>query len=65
MPQVLVKPESLRETSGLVHCPICTHTVEVQVLLGRRYQMVKPDQKCPRCASCLDAGVVLGQQRAA
>jgi len=47
------------ETTGLVHCPICTHQVEARVLVGKKRPWVKPGQRCPRCGSSLDAGWVL------
>lgn len=53
------------ETSGAVHCPICTHTVEARVVMSRKRSQVKPGQKCPRCSSSLDAAYVLGFGRAA
>ena len=53
------------ESKGYVHCPICTHTVEAQVVSTRRHVMVKPGQKCPRCSSTLDAAYVLRLDRAA
>ena len=48
-----------------VYCPICTRAVEAEVVLGRRSAVVRPGQKCPRCSSSLDAGVVLRLQEAA
>ena len=53
------------EYSGSVHCPICTHTVQATVQTHGRSVRVKPGQKCPRCASTLDAGYVLRFDRAA
>jgi uncharacterized protein (UPF0212 family) len=53
------------ESKGYVHCPICTHTVEAQVVSGGRYPIVRPGQKCPRCNSTLDAAYVLYMDRAA
>lgn len=61
---MIVKPEMKRYTGG-VHCAICTHTVEAEVLAAGKTVLVRPGQKCPRCASSLDAGYVLRQQRAA
>lgn len=55
----------LSEVPGSVHCPICTHTVEAAVLADRRSARVKPGQKCPRCASPLDAAYVIRLNRAA
>jgi hypothetical protein len=54
-----------RQTKGWVYCPICTHTVEAQVVtLGKRI-MVKPGQKCSRCACSLEAACVLRHEVAA
>ncbi|MDX2150627.1 MAG: hypothetical protein SFV54_07825 [Bryobacteraceae bacterium] len=53
------------ESKGFVHCPICTHTVEGQVVMAGKHVYVKPGQKCPRCASTLDAAYVLRLERAA
>jgi hypothetical protein len=44
---------------GRVYCPICTHTVNGSVALLNKKPVVVPGQKCPRCASVLDAGIVL------
>ena len=53
------------EYNGSIHCPICTHTVQATVQAHGRSVRVKPGQKCPRCASTLDAGYVLRFDRAA
>ena len=51
--------------TGAVHCPICTHTVDAEITqIGRRI-FAKPGQKCPRCASALDAAAVVRFDRAA
>ena len=50
---------------GAVHCPICTHTVDADVVQKGRLTFVKPGQKCPRCNSTLDAGYIIGFGRAA
>lgn len=50
---------------GSVYCYMCTHTVEADVISGRRNLMVKPGQKCPRCAAPLDSGYVLRVAQAA
>jgi len=48
---------------GRVHCPICTRTVEAEVVsLDRgwnRKMRVAEGQKCPRCSAPLDAAYVL------
>jgi uncharacterized Zn finger protein (UPF0148 family) len=61
---LLVRPE-VKSYPGDVYCPICTHTVHAEVLVGRKSAQVKPGQKCPRCSASLDAGYVLRQQQAA
>ncbi len=48
-----------KETRGWAHCPICTHTVAATVVFGGRKPYVKPGEKCPRCGSSLEAGVVI------
>ena len=58
-------PEVKHQFRGAVHCPICTHTVEAEVLTSRRGAFVKPGQSCPRCAAKLDAAYVLQLERAA
>jgi uncharacterized protein (UPF0212 family) len=50
---------------GAVHCPICTHTVDADVVHAGRRIYVKPGQKCPRCNSTLDAAYIIGLGRAA
>jgi transposase-like protein len=53
------------EFNTSVHCPICTHNVQATVVAHGKSQKVKPGQKCPRCASTLDAAYVLRYDRAA
>ena len=53
------------EAKGPVYCPLCTHTVQVNVTYQGKMIRVTPGQKCPRCSSSIDAGYVLGQARAA
>jgi hypothetical protein len=57
VPQVIAK--------GSVYCYMCTHTVEAEVVSHGRNAMVKPGQKCPRCAAPLDSGYVLRVAQAA
>jgi hypothetical protein len=60
------KPETLQhEYKGYIHCPMCTHTVEAQVVAKGRSVFVKPGERCPRCQSALDAGYVLRIDQAA
>lgn len=44
---------------GFVHCPICTHTVEAPILVVGRRWSVPQGERCPRCHSDLQPGVVL------
>lgn len=48
-----------------VYCPICTHTVEAQVIRLGKKAFVKPGEKCPRCRASLEAGTVLRDRAAA
>jgi hypothetical protein len=48
-----------------VYCPICTHTVEAEAGLAGKKPMVVPGQKCSRCSSALDAGLVIQFRQAA
>jgi uncharacterized protein (UPF0212 family) len=50
---------------ALVYCPICTHTVEAQAGLAGKKPLVVSGQKCPRCASALDAALVVQFREAA
>jgi C4-type Zn-finger protein len=46
-----------------VYCPICTHTVEAEVVAletgYRRKMKVIEGQKCRRCSAALDAAYIL------
>ena len=55
----------INKARALVYCPICTHTVEAQAGLAGKKPLVVPGQKCPRCASALDAGLVVQFREAA
>ena len=57
--------DNRKSSRGAVHCLICTHTVEAEVVLAGRRMFVRQGQKCPRCSSSLDAGYVVANQRAA
>ena len=59
------KPVEKREHKGYVHCPMCTHTVETNVITAGRSVYVKTGERCPRCSAALDAGYVLQIQKAA
>jgi hypothetical protein len=52
-------------TRGAVHCPICTHNVDADIVQTGRRVMVKPGQKCPRCSSTLDVAYIIRFDRAA
>ena len=65
MPPIMAQPTPSLEATASVYCLICTHTVEVQILIGGKKMCVKPGQKCPRCASCIDAGCVISVSQAA
>jgi hypothetical protein len=57
---------NLKESRGWAYCPICTHTVETQVVAsGRKKVAVKPGEKCPRCNSALEAASVVRYEVAA
>lgn len=50
---------------GQVHCPMCTHSVEAEVVeIGRAVRVV-PGKKCPRCAATLDVAAVIEVREAA
>jgi hypothetical protein len=49
----------------LAYCPICTHTVQAEVIWRAKRLIVKPGQKCSRCHSPLDAGYVMPREQAA
>ena len=59
------KLATIRTQKGWVHCPICTHSVEADVLLRGKRLLTLPGQKCPRCASSLDAAYILRLDNAA
>jgi hypothetical protein len=49
----------------LAYCPICTHTVQAEVIWRAKRLIVKPGQKCSHCHSPLDAGYVMPREQAA
>jgi uncharacterized protein (UPF0212 family) len=61
----LVKPKPAAAARAAVYCPICTHTVDAEVVTVRKGVWVKPGQKCPRCNASLDAAFALSLWRAA
>lgn len=58
-------PQLAVEQPGAVYCPMCTHTVDATIVVGRKVTYVMPGQKCSRCKSSLDAGYVIRMGRAA
>jgi hypothetical protein len=48
-----------------VYCPICTHTVNADVIHTGKRPVVKPGQKCGHCSAALDAGYIMRLDRAA
>ena len=50
------------ESKAFVYCPICTHTVEVEILTTGRSARVRDGQKCPRCGSSISSAYVLYRQ---
>ena len=56
---------TVTESRGTVYCPMCTHTVDATIIVGRRSSYVKPGQKCARCHASLDAGYVMKLDQAA
>lgn len=55
--------ENNKVLQGRVYCPICTHTVEADVVavergLHRKMQVVE-GQRCRRCNATLDAAYVM------
>lgn len=59
------KTVTVKSHKGWVHCPICTHTVEAEVLTKGRLMAARPGQKCPRCHSSLDPAYVVRFEQAA
>ena len=60
-----MQTEVINRARALVYCPICTHTVEAEAGLRGKKPLVVPGQKCSRCASALDAGLVIQFRNAA
>lgn len=57
-------PKAISEKSS-VYCPICTHTVEAEIVHKGKQAFAKPGQKCGRCHASLDAGYIIRYDRAA
>jgi hypothetical protein len=60
-----MKTDILQRSNALIYCPICTHTVQAEAGFMGKKPLVTPGQKCPRCASALDAGLVIQFREAA
>jgi hypothetical protein len=65
-----VSPITTAMMDALVYCPICTHSVQGKVRFvrnaaGRKVASTIAGQSCSRCASPLDAAVVLRVEQAA
>jgi hypothetical protein len=56
---VLDPEPAVKSLSGLVYCPMCTHSVRATIEPAKRGYRVTPHQKCPRCGGKMDAAVVL------
>jgi len=52
-----MKPVKVEQSS--VYCPICTHTVQVNILSNGRTARVKDGEKCPRCGSSIGSAYVM------
>ena len=61
-------PRQLARQQGVLYCPICTRYVDGEVMraatIAKKMEVV-PGQKCPRCASSLDAAIVVQVRQAA
>ncbi len=58
----VIRPDATTANSerlGGIFCPICTHTVPGMVYVKDRKYRVRPGQRCTRCNSSLDPGVVV------
>jgi hypothetical protein len=60
-----MKTATAPSANALVYCPICTHTVQAEAGFQGKKPRTTPGQKCPRCASSLDAGLVVQFREAA
>jgi hypothetical protein len=61
-----VQPTVVRpKRTELVYCPMCTHTVQADVVLKGKRVVVVPGQRCSHCHSAIDAGYVMQRERAA
>jgi hypothetical protein len=58
-PQVASGPPSTHIEKGDAYCPICTHTVQVEIVTNGRVARVRDGQKCPRCGSSIGSAHVL------
>ena len=54
-----------KPSKALVYCPICTHTVEADAFVHGKKPQTVAGQKCSRCLSSIDAGLVVQFRQAA
>jgi uncharacterized protein (UPF0212 family) len=59
--QIQSRPLPAHIEKGSVYCPICTHTVQVEILTNGKAARVRDGQKCPRCGSSIGSAVVMNQ----
>jgi hypothetical protein len=52
------KPVHPAAHTSRVYCPICTHTVAAETQPAYPHSIVRPGQKCPRCAGSLDPAYI-------
>jgi hypothetical protein len=65
MEKVIMQTDVEKRAKALVYCPMCTHTVEAEAGFSGKKPLVVPGQKCSRCATALDAGLVVQFREAA
>ncbi len=67
MKSLLDKPQPLPTVivTGKVYCPMCTHSVEVEIEHKGKHARVKPGQRCPRCSALLGARSISSERHAA
>ena len=58
---IAAKPVLVHVEKGAVYCPICTHTVEVEILTNGRSARVRDGEKCPHCGSSIGSAWVLNR----
>jgi uncharacterized protein (UPF0212 family) len=56
----VLEPETTqKQLTGVVYCPMCTHSVGANIEPAKRGYKVTPKQKCPRCGASMDAAFVI------